>query len=69
MYQALELLSSRANTADVTRAVRFLRGALDQNPSFGDAHYYRALCLARLKQDAGLQKSDLDAASRYNSEA
>jgi len=69
MYQALELLSPHAAPADVTRAVRFLRGALDQYPAFGDAHYYRSLCLKRLNQEPALQKSDLDAAQRYQSEA
>jgi len=69
VYQALELLSANAPPADVTRAIRFLRGSLDQNPSFGDAHYYRALCLKRLNQDAPLQKRDLEAAERYRSEA
>ena len=69
MYQALELLSAHATPAEVTRAVRFLRGALDQYPAFGDAHYYRSLCLKRLNQEPTLQKSDLDAAQRYQSEA
>src|SRR5579862_1930649 len=69
MYQALELLSPHAAPADVTRAVRFLRGALDQYPAFGDAHYYRSLCLKRLNQEPALQKSGLDAAQRYQSEA
>jgi hypothetical protein len=69
LYQALELLSADAKPAEVTRGVRFLRGALDQYPSFGDAHYYRALCLRRLNQEPGLQKNDLQAAERYQSEA
>jgi hypothetical protein len=69
MYQALELLSGHATPDQVTRAVRFLRGALDQYPSFGDAHYYRALCLKRLNQDAALQRSELRAAETYKSEA
>ncbi len=69
VYQALELLGANAAPTTVTRAIRFLRGALDQEPSFGDAHYYRALCLKRLNQDPVLQKRDLEAAERYQSEA
>jgi hypothetical protein len=69
MYQALEILSGHAAPDQVTRAIRFLRGALDQYPSLGDAHYYRALCLKRLNQDAALQRSELRAAENYNSEA
>ena len=69
VYQALEILSPHSATADVTRALRFLRGALDQYPAFGDAHYYRSLCLRRLNQDPPLQKTDMDAAQRYQSEA
>ena len=69
LYQALELLSASSTSGDVGRAVRFLRGALDQYPSFGDAHYYRALCLKRLNQDSALQMSDMQAADRYQSEA
>ncbi|MCU1339240.1 MAG: hypothetical protein JWO19_4821 [Bryobacterales bacterium] len=69
VYQALELLSPHAAPAEITRALRFLRGALDQYPGFGDAHYYRSLCLQHLKQDPTLQKSDLEAAQRYQSEA
>lgn len=67
--QALEQLSSHATPQDVTRAVRFLRAALDQYPSFGDAHYYRYLCLKRLNQEPSLQQSEKEAAERYNSEA
>ena len=69
VYQALEQLSPHATPADVTRAVRFLRVALDQYPSLGDAHYYRFLCLQRLNQEPALQKSALAAAQRYQSEA
>jgi hypothetical protein len=69
LYQALELLSAHASPADVIRAVRFLRAALDQYPSFGDARYYRALCLKRLNQDPALQTADLQAAERFQSEA
>jgi len=69
LYQALEILHPSANDDQVTRAIRLLKAAMDQNPSFGDAHYYRALCLKRLKQTPGLQKSDLEAAELYHSEA
>ena len=69
VYQALELLSARSSTADVASAARLLRFALDQEPSFGDAHYYRWLCLRRLGQDAPLQQTHLAAAQRYESDA
>jgi hypothetical protein len=69
LYQALELLSAHASPAEVARAIGFLKRALDQYASFGDAHYYRALCLARLKTDAATQGRALEAARRYNSEA
>jgi hypothetical protein len=69
LYQALEMLSAHAGAAEVTRAMGFLKRALDQYASFGDAHYYRALCLARLKTDTAAQGRELDAARRYNSEA
>jgi hypothetical protein len=69
MVQGLEQLSWRAAPQDVTRAIRFLRAALDEYPSFGDAHYFRALCLKRLNQDPALQKAEMEAAQRYGSEA
>jgi hypothetical protein len=69
VYQALEQLSANATTQNVTRAIRFLRASLDQYPSFGDAHYFRYLCLKRLNQEPNLQKNELEAAERYNSEA
>ena len=69
VYQALELLSAHATPDQVTHAVRMLRLALDDYPSFGDAHYYRSLCLRRLNRDPGLQKSDLEDAERHRSEA
>jgi hypothetical protein len=69
VYQALELLSANSMPQEITRALRFLRGALDQYPSFGDAHYYRALCLQRLNMDPQLQRSDMQAAEKYQSEA
>lgn len=69
VYQALERLSAQAAAADVTAASRLLRNALDQEPSFGDAHYYRHLCLKRLNQDAVMQRTHLEAAQRYESEA
>jgi uncharacterized caspase-like protein len=67
--QALELLSSKATTVDVSSAARFLRSALDQEPTFGDAHYYRQLCLKRLNQDAQTQRRHLESAELYESEA
>jgi hypothetical protein len=69
VYQALEQLSAHASPQDVTRAMRFLRGALDQYASFGDAHYYRYLCLKHLNQEPALQKSEMEAALRCESEA
>jgi hypothetical protein len=51
LYQALECLSEKASPELVKRAVGFLRDALDQYPSFGDAYYFRALCRKRLGQD------------------
>lgn len=69
VYQALEQLSAHATSQDVSRAIRFLRTALDEYPSFGDAHYFRSLCLKRLNQEPGVQKSDMEAAERYSSEA
>jgi hypothetical protein len=68
-YQALELLSPRATPSQITEASRLLRGALDQEPNFGDAHYYRHLCLRRLNQDAVMQRRHLEAAGLYESEA
>ena len=69
LNQALELLSSKATPAEVTSAARFLRAALDQEPTFGDAHYYRQLCLKRLNQDPGVQRRHLESAELYESEA
>ena len=59
VYQALERLSATAPPADVSAAARLLRTSLDQDGSFGDAHYYRALTLKRLNQDAKMQKLHL----------
>jgi hypothetical protein len=67
--QGLELLSSHATPGQVSQAVGFLTLALDQYSSFGDARYYRALCLKRLGQKQALQVSDVEAAQRYGSEA
>jgi hypothetical protein len=69
LYQALELLSSKSARAQVQSAISLFRGALDQYPSFGDAFYYRQLCLKRLDTDPQRQKLDLEAAQRYDSEA
>jgi hypothetical protein len=69
VYQALEKLSANAAPSDVQSAIRLLRNALDQEPSFGDAHYYRQLCFKRLGIEPVLQRSHLEAAQRYDSEA
>jgi hypothetical protein len=69
VYQALELLSANASDRDTATAIRYLRLALDEYPSFGDAHYYRYLCLKRLNQDLVMQRTHLQAAERYESEA
>jgi hypothetical protein len=69
VYQALELLSENSTPEQMNRAIHFLRAALDEYPSFGDAHYYRALCMKRLSRDTAAQKRDLDAARLYESEA
>ena len=69
VYQSLELLSASSSPTEIASAARLLRLALDQEPSFGDAHYYRYLCLQRLGQDAAMQKNHLAAAQRYDSEA
>ena len=69
LYQALERLSEHASVDDVQAAVRLLQNALDEEPSFGDAHYYRYLCLKHLNRDAVLQRTHREAAERYESEA
>ena len=64
VYQALECLSEKASPEQVKQAIRFLRGALDQYPSFGDAFYFRGLCL----KHQGLDPTrDLAKASEYQS--
>jgi hypothetical protein len=67
-YQALELLSAQSSKSDVERAISMLKGALDQDPSFGDAYYYRQLCLKRLGENIVRQQLDAKAAERYESE-
>jgi hypothetical protein len=67
--QGLEILSSRSSPPDITRAMGFFGRALDQYPSLGDAHYYRALCRKKLNATPGMVASDLEAADRYRSEA
>ena len=69
LYQALELLSANATPMDVSSAARFLRSAIDQEPTFGDAHYYRLLCLKRLGQDTPAQRRHQESAELYESEA
>jgi hypothetical protein len=67
--QGLEILSSRSSAPDITRAMGFFSRALDQYPSLGDAHYYRAVCRKKLNARPGMVASDLQAAERYRSEA
>ena len=69
LYQALERLSEHASVSDVQGAVRLLQNSLDEEPSFGDAHYYLSLCLTRLNRDPALQRTHRDSAERYESEA
>lgn len=67
MYQGLELLSAHSTEGDVARASGFFNRALDEYPSFGDAHYYRALCLKRLNNS--LWKGAMQRATDYGSDA
>lgn len=67
LYQGLELLSSHATQQEIMRASGFFNRALDEYASFGDAHYYRALCLKRLNNAAW--QSAMQRASDYGSEA
>jgi hypothetical protein len=69
VYQALEQLSVSAPEKNVRSAISLLRAALYQYPSFGDAYYYRQLCLKHLGVDETRQRLDLAAARRYDSEA
>ncbi|MBV9265911.1 MAG: caspase family protein [Acidobacteriaceae bacterium] len=69
LCQGLELLSARSDAQQITRAVGFFGRALDEYPSFGDAHYYRYLCLKKLNREKLLQDSALEKAQRYHSEA
>lgn len=69
LCQALELLSGRSSPQQISRAIGFLNRALDQYAGFGDAHYYRYLCLKKIGQDRVLQAASLEAAERYQSEA
>lgn len=69
LYQGLELLSARSSPTQITRAEGFFKRALDEYPSFGDAYYYRYLCLKRLNQDKSLQSSALEKAQGYRSPA
>lgn len=68
LYQALEMLSAHASPTEINRAIGYLNRALDQYGSFGDAHYYRGLCYARLKQDQAAER-DRTKALGYHSEA
>ncbi len=69
LYQGLELLSARSSPTQITRAEGFFSRALDEYPSFGDAHYYRYLCLKKLSQEKSLQSSAFEKAQRYRSQA
>ena len=69
LCQGLELLSAQANAQQVTRANGFFGRALDEYPSFGDAHYYRYLCLKKLNREKAVQESALEKAQRYHSDA
>lgn len=69
LYQGLELLSSHSDEQQITRAIRYFGLALDEYPSFGDAHYYRYICLKRLSRDKFLQDSAKEKAERYHSDA
>lgn len=69
IYQGLELLSAHSDAQQVMRATGFFGRALDEYPSFGDAHYYRYLCLKRLNREKPLQDNALEKAVRYRSEA
>jgi hypothetical protein len=69
LYQALELLSGKSTTAQIERAIGYLKRSLDQYPGFGDAHYYRHLCLKRINQEPAIQSRALEAAMSYHSEA
>jgi len=63
------MLSVRSTPAQINRAIGFIKRSLDQYAGFGDAHYYRYLCLRRINQEPGVQARSLEAAQRYGSEA
>ena len=67
--QGLELLSTRSSPHEIAGALGFFTRALDQYPSLGDAHYYRALCRKKLNVNPGSVVSDLEAAERYRTDA
>ncbi len=66
LNQALEQLWERSSPAQVKAALRLIRLALDESPEFGDAHYYRALCLRRM---GGPDRDAMASAAMYRSEA
>lgn len=68
VYQALEKMTSRSAESDLAGAVKDLRFALDQNGSFGDAHYYLSLCYRQMKQTR-LADQALERAKLYGSRA
>ncbi len=69
LCQALELLWERSTTGQIETALSRLRTALDEDANYGDAHYYRALCLQKLNRNPSMQRDDRAAAVRYGSEA
>jgi len=80
LNQALEQLWEHSTPEQVSSALRYIRFALDESPQFGDAHYYRALCLQRSLPTAGAPRKSprptnnpvaaaLDSAAMYHSEA
>ncbi|MBY0373261.1 MAG: caspase family protein [Bryobacteraceae bacterium] len=68
VYQALEKMTSRSAGGDLNDAVKDLRFALDQNGSYGDAHYYLSLCYRQLNQPR-LAEQALGRARLYASRA
>jgi hypothetical protein len=74
LNQALEQLWEHSTPKQVDSALFNIRMALDEDPQFGDAHYYRALCLQRSLRKSPKTANDpvaaaLDSATMYHSEA
>jgi len=68
LNRALELLWERSSQQQVGDALRLITISLDEDPNFGDAHYYRALCNRKLGRLSVVRPS-LEAARMYQSEA